>query len=118
MADFNIREITPIDNVPLIDEIPALFVVGADDDFIPPHHSEQLIEAYTQGITKEAARFCQNFVSVLTNQPTWEAHNNSSDTQKRGLRLPLDGCDDRVTSPQPAESPPAYFPSDNESGSD
>jgi len=51
LADFNIRDITPITSVQEIDSIPALFVVGADDDFISPHHSEQLIEAYTQGIT-------------------------------------------------------------------
>jgi len=51
LADFNIRDITPIDSVPMIDDIPALFMFGSYDDFIPPHHSEKLIVAYTQGIT-------------------------------------------------------------------
>ena len=50
LANFNIREITPIDDVGNID-IPALFVVGADDDFITPQHSERLVEAYKQGVT-------------------------------------------------------------------
>eukprot|EP00536_Pseudo-nitzschia_multiseries_P008038 jgi/Psemu1/240818/estExt_Genewise1.C_1970030 len=50
LANFNIREITPIEDVTNID-IPALFVVGADDDFITPHHSERLVEAYKQGVT-------------------------------------------------------------------
>lgn len=50
LANFNIREITPIDDVRNI-EIPALFVVGADDDFITPHHSERLVEAYKRGVT-------------------------------------------------------------------
>ncbi len=49
-ANFNIRDITPIDDVRNID-IPALFVVGADDDFITPHHSERLVEAYKRGVT-------------------------------------------------------------------
>lgn len=49
-ANFNIREITPIEDVPNID-VPALFIVGADDDFITPHHSERLVEAYKQGVT-------------------------------------------------------------------
>jgi hypothetical protein len=48
-AYFDIREISPIDHTPTID-VPALFVVGEDDDFIPPHHSEELIEAYKKGI--------------------------------------------------------------------
>jgi len=50
LANFSIREITPIEDVRKID-IPALFVVGADDDFITPHHSERLVEAYKQGVT-------------------------------------------------------------------
>ncbi len=50
LANFNIRDITPIDDVRNID-IPALFVVGADDDFITPHHSERLVEAYKTGVT-------------------------------------------------------------------
>ena len=48
-ANFDIREISPIDHTPTID-VPALFVVGADDDFIPPHHSEALIESYQRGV--------------------------------------------------------------------
>lgn len=51
LANFNIRDITPIEDVANIQHIPALFVVGADDDFIPPHHSERLVEAYTKGVT-------------------------------------------------------------------
>lgn len=50
LANFNIREITPIEDVGNID-VPALFVVGADDDFITPHHSERLVEAYKGGVT-------------------------------------------------------------------
>mgnify|MGYP005681087077 CR=1 FL=1 len=50
LANFNIREITPLEDVATID-IPALFIVGADDDFIPPHHSERLIESYKSGVT-------------------------------------------------------------------
>jgi len=50
LANFNIREITPIEDVPNID-VPALFVVGADDDFITPQHSERLVEAYKGGVT-------------------------------------------------------------------
>ena len=50
LANFNIREITPIDDVGNID-VPALFVCGADDDFITPHHSERLVEAYRGGVT-------------------------------------------------------------------
>jgi fermentation-respiration switch protein FrsA (DUF1100 family) len=50
LANFNIREITPLEDVSTID-IPALFIVGADDDFIPPHHSERLIESYKSGVT-------------------------------------------------------------------
>ncbi|VEU41640.1 unnamed protein product [Pseudo-nitzschia multistriata] len=50
LAGFNIREITPIEDVPNID-VPALFVVGADDDFITPQHSERLVESYKQGVT-------------------------------------------------------------------
>ena len=50
LANFNIRDIAPIDDVKSID-VPALFVVGADDDFITPHHSERLVEAYKGGVT-------------------------------------------------------------------
>jgi hypothetical protein len=50
LANFNIRDITPIDDVKNI-EVPALFVCGADDDFIPPQHSERLVEAYRGGVT-------------------------------------------------------------------
>jgi pimeloyl-ACP methyl ester carboxylesterase len=50
LANFNIREITPIEDVGDI-TVPALFVVGADDDFISPRHSERLVEAYKTGVT-------------------------------------------------------------------
>ena len=50
LAHFSIREIAPVDHVATIDT-PALFVVGADDDFIPPHHSEDLCAAYNRGIS-------------------------------------------------------------------
>lgn len=50
LANFNIREITPIEDVGDI-TVPALFVVGADDDFISPRHSERLVEAYKSGVT-------------------------------------------------------------------
>jgi pimeloyl-ACP methyl ester carboxylesterase len=48
-AFFDINEISPIDHVPTL-PVPALFVCGADDDFIPPHHSERLIEGYKKGV--------------------------------------------------------------------
>ena len=47
-AQFQISEINPLAHVPTV-QVPALFVVGADDDFIPPHHSEDLIQAYAKG---------------------------------------------------------------------
>ena len=50
LAHFSIREIAPVDHVSTIDT-PALFIVGADDDFIPPHHSEDLCAAYQKGIS-------------------------------------------------------------------
>lgn len=50
MAHFSIRDIEPIEHVSTIDT-PALFVVGAEDDFIPPHHCEELCEAYQSGIS-------------------------------------------------------------------
>ena len=49
-AHFDIREIAPIDHAPTI-SVPALFVCGADDDFIPPHHSESLLHAYQSGVS-------------------------------------------------------------------
>ncbi|KAL3913736.1 MAG: hypothetical protein SGILL_006371 [Bacillariaceae sp.] len=48
-AFFDIHEISPIDHAPTL-PVPALFVCGADDDFIPPHHSERLIEGYKKGV--------------------------------------------------------------------
>ena len=50
LANFNIREITPVEDVCNID-VPALFICGADDDFITPHHSERLVEAYKPSVT-------------------------------------------------------------------
>lgn len=50
LAQFSIYDIVPLDHTPTIG-VPALFVVGADDDFIPPHHSEALVETYQQGIS-------------------------------------------------------------------
>jgi pimeloyl-ACP methyl ester carboxylesterase len=49
-AHFDIKAIAPVDHVPTIDT-PALFVVGAQDDFIPPHHSEDLCAAYKSGVS-------------------------------------------------------------------
>jgi pimeloyl-ACP methyl ester carboxylesterase len=44
-AGFNIRDISPIKKVDS-SFIPALFVAGKDDDFILPHHSEQIFAKY------------------------------------------------------------------------
>ena len=49
LAKFSVHDITPIEHVSTIN-VPALFVVGADDDFIPCHHSEDLVEYYQKGI--------------------------------------------------------------------
>ncbi|CAB9496772.1 Family with sequence similarity 108, member [Seminavis robusta] len=49
-AHFPIKDIAPVEHAPTIDT-PALFVVGADDDFIPPHHSEDICAAYQRGIS-------------------------------------------------------------------
>jgi pimeloyl-ACP methyl ester carboxylesterase len=49
-AHFSIHDISPVQHVPSI-TTPALFIVGADDDFIPPHHSEDLCAAYGKGIS-------------------------------------------------------------------
>lgn len=50
LAHFSIHEISPLKHVPSIDT-PALFICGGDDDFIPPHHSEDLCAAYQQGVS-------------------------------------------------------------------
>jgi len=63
LANFNIREITPIEDVGNI-EVPALFVVGADDDFITPHHSERLVRP-----TREASPPTYLCVQVGTTMP-------------------------------------------------
>jgi acetyl esterase/lipase len=42
---FDIYDLKPIDHVKQ-SFIPALFATGMNDDFIQPHHSEQLHEAY------------------------------------------------------------------------
>ncbi|CAM9109177.1 unnamed protein product [Pylaiella littoralis] len=44
-ANFNVRDLCPIKHADRT-FIPALFVAGLDDDFIKPHHSEQICEAY------------------------------------------------------------------------
>lgn len=44
-AEFDIKDISPVQHAPEID-IPALFVCGEQDDFIRPHHSEQICAAY------------------------------------------------------------------------
>eukprot|EP00548_Thalassiothrix_antarctica_P017907 CAMPEP_0194189846 /NCGR_PEP_ID=MMETSP0154-20130528/60559_1 /TAXON_ID=1049557 /ORGANISM="Thalassiothrix antarctica, Strain L6-D1" /LENGTH=477 /DNA_ID=CAMNT_0038911301 /DNA_START=97 /DNA_END=1530 /DNA_ORIENTATION=- len=49
-AHFPLREISPIDHVSS-SSTPALFIVGADDNFIPPHHSEDLVERYRRGVS-------------------------------------------------------------------
>ena len=49
LAKFSVHDITPIDHVQTCN-VPALFIVGADDDFIPCHHSEDLVEYYQKGI--------------------------------------------------------------------
>ena len=48
-ANFDIKEINPLEHTPTID-IPTLFIVGAEDDFIPPHHSEELIAAFPSSV--------------------------------------------------------------------
>ena len=44
-ADFNIQDASPIIHARKC-MIPALFVAGDDDDFIPKHHTERLYEQY------------------------------------------------------------------------
>ena len=44
-AEFDINECSPVKHVGSA-FIPALFVHGEQDDFIKPHHSERLYEAY------------------------------------------------------------------------
>ncbi|CAJ1939566.1 unnamed protein product [Cylindrotheca closterium] len=44
-ADFNIRDLTPVKYAEDCD-VPALFVHGEHDDFIKPHHSEDICEKY------------------------------------------------------------------------
>lgn len=46
LCSFDIDELSPIEHVGN-SFIPALFLHGVDDDFIPPHHSQKLHEAYT-----------------------------------------------------------------------
>ncbi|CAM9253114.1 unnamed protein product, partial [Hapterophycus canaliculatus] len=44
-ANFNVRDLCPIKHADRT-FIPALFVAGLSDDFIKPHHSKQICEAY------------------------------------------------------------------------
>ena len=44
-AGFSVKELKPIASAPSC-FIPALFVAATDDDFIMPHHSQQIFEAY------------------------------------------------------------------------
>ena len=44
-AHFDIYKLSPIDNVKNA-FIPALFATATGDDFIKPHHSEELFKAY------------------------------------------------------------------------
>lgn len=44
-ADFNIRDLTPVKSAVECD-VPALFVHGEHDDFIKPHHSQDICEKY------------------------------------------------------------------------
>jgi len=46
LCNFDIDELSPIEHVGN-SFIPALFLHGVEDDFIPPHHSQKLYEAYT-----------------------------------------------------------------------
>lgn len=46
LCNFDIDELSPIEHVGN-SFIPALFVHGVEDDFIAPHHSQKLYEAYT-----------------------------------------------------------------------
>mmetsp|Transcript_13030 Transcript_13030/g.31066 ORF Transcript_13030/g.31066 Transcript_13030/m.31066 type:complete len:571 (+) Transcript_13030:55-1767(+) len=46
LCSFDIDELSPIEHVGN-SFIPALFIHGVDDDFISPHHSQRLHEAYT-----------------------------------------------------------------------
>lgn len=45
LCDFDIEELTPEEHVG-DSFVPALFVHGRDDDFVQPHHSQKLHEAY------------------------------------------------------------------------
>lgn len=44
-AGFEIDDLQPIENVPR-SFVPAYFIAGANDNFIPPKHSEELWKAY------------------------------------------------------------------------
>lgn len=44
-ARFDIRELSPIQHADKC-FIPALFVAAENDDFVPPHHSQQIFERY------------------------------------------------------------------------
>lgn len=44
--NFNIEHLDPIGNHVKKAYIPAYFIHGEDDDFIMPHHSQQLYDAY------------------------------------------------------------------------
>eukprot|EP00930_Biecheleria_cincta_P085641 TRINITY_DN75027_c0_g1_i1.p1 TRINITY_DN75027_c0_g1~~TRINITY_DN75027_c0_g1_i1.p1 ORF type:complete len:583 (-),score=107.29 TRINITY_DN75027_c0_g1_i1:57-1778(-) len=46
LCNFDIDELSPEEHVG-VSFIPALFIHGSSDDFIAPHHSKKLFEAYT-----------------------------------------------------------------------
>merc|ERR1719329_1902873 len=45
LANFDIEDLVPLDHAKKA-SIPALFVHGREDDFIPPSHSKGLFDAY------------------------------------------------------------------------
>eukprot|EP00980_Cylindrotheca_fusiformis_P024706 scaffold12324_cov144-Cylindrotheca_fusiformis.AAC.1 len=46
-ANFNIRDLSPVTYASDCATIPALFIHGEHDDFIKPHHSQDICEEYT-----------------------------------------------------------------------
>mmetsp|Transcript_17560 Transcript_17560/g.19872 ORF Transcript_17560/g.19872 Transcript_17560/m.19872 type:complete len:823 (+) Transcript_17560:534-3002(+) len=116
---------TAVTNVPLT----VFQSDGNDKKQQQPRHA-RVFGVYDGHGGAEVARFCQYyFVSVLTNQPTWVAHNtlggvqhvntnndNNTFTNAIGvpIGLPLVGDDDRVPSPPPP--PPSSITTVTENG--
>ena len=79
-ADFNIRDLTPVKYAEDCD-CPALFVHGEHDDFIKPHHSQDICEKYgvlTERQVAEQAR-------AVAQENKSEASNNVKYVASQGV---------------------------------